>query len=133
VRPRGDFHAWWDTPEWRAKTVEVTRLLPQYFPELAEEYGRKIVDTDTEDDGATVAYSLVFHPFLEHALHTEPDASPLLARIFAFLRMLEDHPDPHYSRVATVGIAEFLEDEPHLLRRAYPRLGPKMRAAVDKD
>jgi len=132
MRHRGTFTSWWDTPEWRAKNVEVNRLLPREFPELADEYEREVVSTGSEDDGPMVVYSLVFHPFLKHAVLTEPTDSPLLERIFAFLKMLEDHPDSRYSEVATVEVAEFLEHEPEILKPAYSRLGPKVRAVIEE-
>lgn len=129
-----DHHDELDLPasdEWLAKNVEVNRLLVHYFPELQEEYEHEILPGEWEKEGPMVVYSFVFHPFLERALLTEAAGSPLLDRIFEFLRMLEDHPDR--STTATVGIAEFLESHPKILQRALPRLGPKMRAAIEQD
>ena len=100
----------------------------RYFPELEEEYEREIIPEGWEEEGPMVVYSFVFHPFLETALLTEPDDSPLLDRIFSFLQMLEDHPTR--SETATVGIGDFIASDPRLLKRAFPRLGPKMRAST---
>lgn len=68
---------------------------------------------------------------MERALSTEPDGSPLLERIFDFVNMLAEHEDPKYVNLAEVGIGEFLAGEGALQRRALPRLGPKMRAAIE--
>jgi hypothetical protein len=123
-----DFVAWWDTPEQRAKTAQTNKLLLDSFPELRESWDAEL--TDPEEDGPHVFYSFVFFPFLERALLNEPDDSPLLDRIFDFLRSLEQR-DAKLGYLATVGVGEFLEDNPKLLRRAYPRLGPVMQAALE--
>ena len=122
----------WDTPEWRTKNVEINRMLLGLFPEVASDYRQMIVSDEWEDQGPMVVYSLVFHPLLRNALRNEPDDSALLVRIYAFLALLEEHPDRRYSEIATVEIAEFLADEHDLAERARPRLGPKMRAAIDE-
>jgi hypothetical protein len=53
----------------------------------------------------------------------------VLDRIFDFLLYLEEH-DAELGYLATVGVGEFLEDNPALLRRAFARLGPVMQAAL---
>jgi hypothetical protein len=135
VTPRraSDSSSSWDTPEWRQENIALNRLLVERFPELAPEYERQIVSDDWEDQGPMVVYSLVFHPFLARALASESDDSELLTRIFAFLNELENHPDSTRAQIATVGVSEFLQDHPQLLRRAYPRLGVKVRAAIAKE
>ncbi len=120
----------WDTPQWRATNILVSRLLPERFPELRDEYEREVVAYDGEDDAPMLNYSQIFGPFLERALSEEPDDSELLGRIYAFLKELESNPDPQFSQVATVEIAEFLESRPKLLRRARPHLGPEMHATT---
>jgi hypothetical protein len=110
-------------------------MLVTYFPELAESYERDILSTpECEEDGGHVIYSEVFYPFLERALRTEPDESALLARIFDFINMLADSDEYDRVNLAEVGIGEFLalEDDGALRERALPRLGPKMRAAIDR-
>lgn len=123
-----DFIDWLDTPEQRAKNAQTNKLLLDSFPELRGSYDTE--DTDPDEDGPHVFYSIVFFPFLERALLNEPDDSPLLHRIFDFLRWLEQR-DAELGFLATVGVGEFLEDEPVLLRRAFPRLGTVMRAALE--
>jgi hypothetical protein len=45
--------------------------------------------------------------------------------------MLAEHEDKYNANVADVGIGEFIADDKGLRRRAIPRLGTKMRAAIE--
>jgi hypothetical protein len=116
--------------EQRLVMREVSRLLPERFPELRASYDREIAATNMEDDAPLLNYAQLFVPFLERALREEPDGSELLDRIFVFLAELAEDPRREFSEIATLEVAEFLESRPELLKRAWPRLSPAMRAVV---
>lgn len=119
---------YWDDEQLK-DNVRVNRLLIHYFPELKDDYEREIVLGGWEEEGPMVVYSFVFHPFLERALAYEPEGSPLLDRVFAFLRVLEA--DRSQPETATTGIADFIASRPRLLDRAKPHVGPRMREALE--
>jgi hypothetical protein len=116
---------------WRAKNVEVNRLLPTHFPELLPDYEQNVVRTHSEEDGPTVIYSLVFIPFLTRSLAADPCDPALIDRLAGFLDMLAAHPEPEYSQVATVEVAEYLADHPEVFERIRSELGASMTKAVD--
>lgn len=104
------------------------RALVEAIPELREVYESEVAAWGGEEMGSHVVYGTILNPYLDELLQSdEPEAEPVLNRIFAFLEELAADADPYMAEVAITTVAEYLEGDPARLDRARSYMGPQMR------
>lgn len=110
----------------QAKFAKINEALVSAAPELRRKY---VEETEAwgEEMGPHVIYGDVLNPYLTDLLQAgdDPTAEEALGRIFVFLERMLGDPDPDFSEVVTITVAEHLESDPEL-ERARLFMGPLM-------
>ena len=113
---------------------QANEKLVEALPELAEAYRAQVEWWGDQTPRQHVVYGLLLNPYIDRLLQQDGGEADL-RRIFAFLEILSQNPDPHVQELVSFTVCEHLGGDLEKLRQARHYMGPatlKLSGEVEK-
>lgn len=105
--------------------ASIPELLVATFPDLRAQIEAEISWWSPDPVEVEPLVGDVFAPYLAGMLDESAGTSPELERAFELIENMVDDPDSRVRDLAVVSILEALEDNPLVLEKARPMMGPE--------